>query len=164
MPVAWLFGVLSGLLSVLLFYGNGYYGSMVLNAIYVLQGILGYFHWKWLNPDLKVAYRFNLLQHLFIVLLCPLIALLFLSVFGSLGFKDLYFWDLLFAAGSIVATWLEIRKDIACWIYWMVCNSAYAVLYWVNLNGLEPMYLYAALMLFLAVFSGFAMRTWLKNR
>lgn len=73
------------------------------------------------------------------------------------------YFDISLAIGSIWATQLETKKDIVCWWYWIVCNLGYAALYVYNsLNG-EAMWIYAALMLFLAVFSYMAKGRWMQE-
>lgn len=146
-----------------LFYNNAYFGSFILNGFYALQGIAGYMHWKWLNKDKQAAFRVGILIHLILILLCPLLATALLSIFEANGVTDVYFWDLLLASGSIIATFLEIRKDTSAWLYWIVCNAGYTVLYFVNPMGNEPMYYYTFLMLLLTVFSYLAMRVWIKS-
>lgn len=159
-PVAWIFGLSASVLSTLLFYQQNLFGSMMLNIIYGLQAVIGYWHWKWLQPDRRPAFRTNLMRHLALVLLCFMAAYGLNKYLNNAGFREFIYWDILLALGSITATFLEIRKDTACWIYWIICNAAYSVLYF-TISG--SMMLYAFLMLFLAVFSGFALRTWMRS-
>lgn len=158
--IAWIFGLLASVLSSLLFFQQNLYGSMMLNVIYGLQAIMGYWHWKWLQPDRRPAFRTNLTTHLALVLFCFIASFALIKYLNNAGFREFIYWDLLLAFGSITATFLEIRKDTACWIYWIICNAAYSLLY---LTTAGSMMLYAFLMLFLSVFSGFALKTWMRS-
>lgn len=158
--VAWIFGLAASVFSALFFYRQMYFGSMGLNVVYGLQAILGYYHWKWLDPDRKPAFRMPLNRHLLLILGCAGFAFVLRFLFAHLSVGDLMFWDLLLAGGSIAATFLEIRKDSSCWYYWMLCNAAYAVLYFTSSANGNTAYLYATLMLLLAVFSWFGLRAW----
>jgi nicotinamide mononucleotide transporter len=163
--IAWLFGICASVLSTVYFYQLGYFGSAVLNVIYAIQGVLGFVQWQWYLSDRQVDYFWNRQQHIGAVLI-----VVFISVLGILlcrfyhfnGFNSL---DIVLAAFSILATYLESKKDISCWNYWIVCNLAYALLYLYSSiqKPEDSMYLYSSLMLGLAVFSYYAKRAWLKS-
>lgn len=70
--------------------------------------------------------------------------------------------DIVLAGGSILATYLEIRKDTSCWWYWIVCNIGYAILY-LTQDADSVMYLYSGLMIVLAIFSYMAKKSWEKS-
>lgn len=161
--VAWIFGLAASVLSALFFYKQMFLGSMGLNMVYGLQAILGYYHWKWQDPDRRPAFRLPIARHVFLILGCTGSAFLLRTLFVHLSVSDLMFWDLLLAGGSIAATFLEIRKDSSCWYYWMVCNSAYAVLYFTSSSDGKTAYLYALLMALLAVFSWFGLNAWKRS-
>lgn len=163
--IAWLFGIVASILSTIYFYQLGYFGSAVLNVIYAIQGVLGFVQWQWYLSDRQVNYFWNRQQHLIAVLIVAsvsIIGILLCRFYHFNGFNSL---DIVLASFSILATYLESKKDISSWNYWIVCNFAYAVLYLYNSidNPEESMYLYALLMLGLAVFSYYAKRAWLKS-
>ena len=160
---AWLFGILGSIFSTILFYKKGFYGSMFLNSIYAFQGIFGYFEWKWKSPNAKPSYKLNIEVHVVIVLASVLLAIGLIKSFVVLNYIEFKYLDILLAILSIVATYLEIKKDIACWWYWIVCNIAYSVLYLNLYNQETSMYFYSFLMLSLAVFSWFAKKEWTRN-
>jgi nicotinamide mononucleotide transporter len=158
-PLAWLFGIAASVLSVVLFYFQHYWGSLFLNLIYCVQGILGYLNWKFVLEGKPIRQNLSLpLQ---------IIAIAILSFLGYQVYQyllknttlELNVFDCMLAAISIYATWLEIKKEMACWNIWILANLSYAVLYFVNATS-GSMYLYAALMLFLAMFSLKAKRAW----
>jgi nicotinamide mononucleotide transporter PnuC len=158
-PLAWLFGIAASVLSAVLFYFQHYWGSLFLNLIYCVQGILGYLNWKFVLEGKPIRQSLNLpLQ---------MIAIAILSFLGYQVYQyllknttlELNVFDCMLAAISIYATWLEIKKEMACWNIWILANLSYAVLYFVNATS-GSMYLYSALMLFLAMFSFKAKRAW----
>lgn len=163
--VAWLFGILASVLSTIYFYQLGYLGSALLNVVYAIQGVLGFIQWQWYLSDRKVNYFWSLKQHsiaISTVLLFSVLGIFLCKHYQFNGFNDM---DIVLAAFSILATYLESKKDIACWNYWIICNLAYSALYLyssLNESG-GSMYLYSALMLVLAVFSYYAKKTWLKS-
>ena len=160
---AWLFGVLGSLLSAVLFYYNAYYGSMVLYLIYAIQGIIGFWEWQWNTPNAKRSYQFAIHKQLIYVFCSVLLSVGLYFVFKKLNYHEFNVIDIFLALLSLFATYLEIKKEIACWNYWMFCNLGYAILY-LNLHKKEEaLYLYASFMLVLAVFSWFAKRKWILS-
>lgn len=161
--IAWIFGIIGSVLSAILFFKNGFLGSMFLNIIYALQGFLGYFEWKWKSPSTKPQYHVKFKLHSLLIASCLGIAIGLEQLFLRFSFHEFKLSDLSLALFSILATFLEIKKDISCWWYWIVCNLGYAYLY-LNIGGKdEPLYLYALLMIVLSVFSWFAQRAWLSE-
>lgn len=157
---AWLFGIAGSFLSTILFFNKGFYGSMFLNVIYVVQGFLGYFEWKWKSPNLLPSFKLKLKQHLLLVFASTTLAIGLVQWFKSLDFNEFSYIDIVLALLSIVATYLEIKKEISCWWYWIFCNLSYSVLY-LNLTTQDPpLYFYSFLMLSLAIFSWFAKNEW----
>ena len=155
---AWLFGIAGSFLSTILFFNKGFYGSMFLNVIYVVQGFLGYFEWKWKSPNLLPSFKLKLKQHLLLVFASTTLAIGLIQWFKSLDFNEFSYIDIFLALLSILATYLEIKKEISCWWYWIFCNLSYSVLY-LNIDKPEnPLYFYSILMLSLAIFSWFASR------
>lgn len=155
---AWIFGIVASFLSMFLFYKNQYWGSVCLNGIYVLQGLFGFFQWQFYLKKTLPSFRISLQQHLLIL---AGIAALFTLILYISGFSTFHLYiklDILLSIASIVATFLEIKKDISCWYYWIVLNLCFTLLY-----SLQHLYLYAGLMLILGVFSVFALREWKKN-
>jgi nicotinamide mononucleotide transporter len=158
--IAWLFGIAGSFLSVILFFNKGFYGSMLLNLIYVIQGFLGYFEWKWKSPNLSPSFKLTLLHHFVLVFSSALLSIGIIQFFVLYNYQEFSYIDVFLALLSIVATYLEIKKEISCWWYWILCNLSYAVLY-LNFNKLEPpLYFYSILMLSLAIFSWFAKKEW----
>lgn len=155
---AWIFGIVASLLSMFLFYKNQYWGSVCLNGIYVLQGLFGFFQWQYYLKNDRPAYKVSLKQHILIIAGIAGIFTLIMNVFSASQLHLFVKLDILLSIASIVATFLEIRKDISCWYYWIVLNTCFTLLY-----SLQHLYLYAGLMLLLGVFSVFAFREWKRK-
>lgn len=158
---AWVYGTLASVLSIYLFFQKGYYGSMALNIIYTIQGIIGFMNWKLFQPDKQPSYQALPKTHILLVASCILVSFTLYKIFTAYNFAEFIYADLLFALGSIVATTLEIRKDTSCWWYWILCNLGYTILYtYQSYSTGNSLYLYALLSLVFTVFSCFALMTW----
>ncbi len=154
-PIGWIFGIVASVASMVFFIQSALYASAALNGIYAIQGIIGFFNWTLFNPQKKVVISNGYLRHVVaIVIVCVVSSILY-------SFKELQlnFLDIVLGCLSIHATNLEIKKDISCWYYWIIANVGYAVFYVTQTD--KPMYLYAVLMLFLAVYSYIAKQKWM---
>ncbi len=155
--IAWIFGTIASILSFYLFYKINFNGSAALNIIYAFQGIFGFMQWQFFNKNRQASFYITLQQHLLLIGSVIIGFLILNSLFGGYFPERLQKIDLLLALGCILTTFLEIRKETSCWYYWIVLNCAFTVLY-----SLQHIYLYAALMLALAVFSVYALKEWKK--
>jgi nicotinamide mononucleotide transporter PnuC len=163
-PVAWIFGISASVMAAYLFFSKGLYGSSLLNAVYALQGIIGYVNWKKFISDKQPAYGIKWYFHLLWILACIVFSVILCGVFTVFFTGEALYADMLLASFSIFATTLEIRKDTSCWWYWIVCNLGYSALYiWQSVSNSESLYLYAMLMFGLAIFSYVGLRAWEKE-
>ena len=161
-PVAWLFGIAASVLSIFLFYDQNYWGSLFLNAVYCIQGVLGYLNWKFVLEGKKVRQTLSIPLQIWAVIILTFFAYQTYQIIARNAGLELNVFDCILAVLSIYATWLEVKKEMACWNIWILANLSYAVLYFVNASS-SSMYLYSALMLFLAIFSMMAKRQWLAS-
>lgn len=134
----WPFGIISSVLSVLLFYRINLYAESFLYLFYALFGFYGWYIWS--KNSRKEAFkitRWKTFRHLFLVI-------------GGIAFAVLLFYaipkiiDLLTAKGKeavrpkidaittsfgFIATFLEAHKIFATWIYWIILNATSVFLY-----------------------------------
>ena len=167
-PNAWILGGIASLLSVIFFIQQHLYASAILNGIYALQAIKGYVNWTRKFADLQVAYRLSLRAHLLFVFFFIALAFFFQFQFGMVHFSSIQtkysfnavYLDILFGIVGIWATFLEIRKELSCWWYWMFSNLAYAILYGLQSAQGQAMFVYTCLMFFLFLFSVYVFYRW----
>jgi nicotinamide mononucleotide transporter len=129
--ICWLFGIASSLLSIVLFYQNNLYSEAILFMYYVIIGVYGYWLWttkREQNTPIKIAK-------------IPFKVLLLTLIIGSLGAvsmgwfftnysdADSPYFDAATTAFSFVASYLEVKKYIAAWLFWIVINGATIFLY-----------------------------------
>lgn len=122
------------------------------------MGIAGYFNWKLIETEKPFKYHYHLFKHF---LLIPVIIGLFFILQYLFQNHFLTFnqkFDLFLSIFSVLATFLEIKKDRACWWYWISINIGFTVLY-----SSQSLPFYSALMLIFAVFSAYALYQWRDN-
>ncbi|MDR0833528.1 MAG: nicotinamide riboside transporter PnuC [Candidatus Symbiothrix sp.] len=138
----WIFGIISSLCYIIIFYNNQLYAEMGLNFYFVAMSVYGLYCWK-LAPkketeelkfgflDKQTALKLIVVGALIFALITWL--LIFLSkndrlphseIFPHPGLADTFVMTL-----SILATWMAARKIIECWYLWIVADVVAVVLY-----------------------------------
>lgn len=134
----WLFGLITSLLYVYVFFQSKIYADMGINIYYVVISIYGWIHWskpgKNANelPVSKIRLPLG-----FILLLISILLFVFIAyILRKYTDSDIALWDAFTTALSIVATWMLARKILEHWLIWIVVDSVSAGLY--IYKGLYP--------------------------
>lgn len=158
-PKAWLFGVTASISSFFLFYLSNLNGSAWLNIVYALQGLFGFLQWQFIKKYEVPAFKLKLKDHLFLIVFILTVFLIFLLALQSFKLNNIAKIDILLALLCVLTTFLEIKKEIACWYYWVVLNSLYTVLY-----SYQGLFGYALMMFVFGVFSIWALKEWTSKK
>ena len=129
--ICWLFGIAGSLISIYLFYSTKLYSEAILYIYYVLVGIYGYWVWnKAEETDAKL----------------PITDIKWLSIGSILLLGSALSWGLGFVLDrytdaesayldahttifSFIASYLEARKILSAWLFWIVINGVTIYLY-----------------------------------
>ncbi|UOY04747.1 nicotinamide riboside transporter PnuC [Muricauda sp. SCSIO 64092] len=157
--ICWFFGIASSLLGIVLFYKTALYSEALLYVYYVIIGIYGYILWS--KKRDREALSVTWLKSR------PLLIFLGLSIIGGLvlGFwfknytnADLPYFDAFTTSFSFMASYLEAKKYINAWVFWIFINGANIALY-----GTKLLYGYAILAFIYFVFSVIGYVQWKKS-
>jgi nicotinamide mononucleotide transporter len=146
----WLFGVLGSVISIYVFYKVGYYSESFLYLFYVLIGVYGYLKWHTSEDKRLAVTEWSWQRHV------PywIAGLFFFVIAGNLLHRysdaEKPYADAFSTVFSFIATYLEAKKILSAWIYWIVLN-----LYSIWLYGSKELYVYALLM---AVYTALSFR------
>jgi nicotinamide mononucleotide transporter len=158
--ICWLFGVLGSLVSILLFYRTGLYSESILYIYYVVIGIYGFLHWK------KASQKNNVFQitdyaiptYLGFIIFGEVLALLLGFCFEKYTNASMPYLDAQTTIFSFIASYLEVKKKLGAWIFWIIINAVTIILY---LN--KDLNLYTGLTLVYLVFSFVGYFQWKKK-
>ena len=154
----WLFGIISSILSVYLFYELKLYSESILYFFYILFGIYGWWTWnKSSKTELKVS-KWRPLQHIKTIVVGIGIALGVGYLFKAYTDADKSFIDAYTSVFGLIATYLEAHKILGAWIYWIVVNGVTVWLYYTK--GLN-VYMWLMVVYFVLSFVGF--QQWRKS-
>ncbi len=101
-----------------------------LQIYYALSALYGWYAWRRQNADGSIGLRiqsYPLSMHAKIVLLGVAVALPLALSWQSAAFR---FEDAFLAVFSITTTVLTARKVLESWLYWLIIDGFYAIIYW----------------------------------
>lgn len=127
----WFFGVLGSILSIYLFYCTGLYSESILYVFYVIIGIYGYQLWqnkKNKQEELKVK-TLSRKVHLLILSLGLVAALIVGYLFDQNTDAVNPYLDASTTIFSFIASFLEAKKILSSWLFWLFINGATVILY-----------------------------------
>tara|TARA_B100000809_G_scaffold249300_2_gene280439 strand:+ start:10397 stop:10969 length:573 start_codon:yes stop_codon:yes gene_type:complete len=156
----WYFGIAGSVLSIYLFYSIGLYSESILYVYYVVIGVYGYSLWKKgaaSDSRLKIK-AIGIKKHVIIIIGSVLVALLVGWFFKNNTDAVNPYLDAFTTVFSFVASFLEAKKLISSWVFWMVINTATIVLY-----AQQELYSYLFLTIVYVVFSVIGFIKWRKK-
>lgn len=129
----WVFGFLSALFYIVVFYNAKFYADMSLQFYYLAVSVYGFVSWKMgklSNGNIHLVIRTTSFTNLiYLSLSALLIFILYYFVLANFTDSPLPIADSLTTALSIVATWMLARKRIEHWLLWIFIDAFSAVLY-----------------------------------
>jgi len=157
--LCWLFGIISALLSIYLFYVSKLYSEAILYSYYVLISMYGWYVWSQKGDNEKRPIKtWSLKLHLLFILI---------GIIGTTGLGSFFanntdaqrpYHDSFSTIFSFIANFMEARKLLFGWIYWIFLNVFSVWLY-----ADRGIYLYAGLMLVYFVLSVYGFISWRKS-
>jgi nicotinamide mononucleotide transporter len=156
--ICWPFGIVGSLLSVYLFIDSKLYSEAFLYSYYVIAGAWGWLYWHRRNDGAgNPIVRYTLPNHLLLMVACSAAAIAMGSVFASLTDAQRPYIDAFTTIFSFAATWMQIKKVLETWLYWLAINI---VSIWLYQD--RELDIYAALIGVYAVLSVVGLINWLR--
>lgn len=152
--ICWLFGILGSLVSIYLFYITKLYSECILFIYYVIMGFYGFYLWNRTNDDegvLKIS-KWSFSSHIRIIILGLLLSGLLGYYFDNYSDAKKSYLDAFTTIFSFLATYLEAKKILSTWIFWIILNGLSIYLYFTR--GLN-IYSILAVIYFAASFYGY---------
>lgn len=153
--VCWLFGILGSLIGVYLFYETKLYSEAILYTFYVVIGFYGYYLWghgKNLRRDFEIS-QWTLSRHVKAIMLSIVLSLLLGYYFDNFTDAEKTYLDAFTTIFSFLASYMEAKKILSAWIFWIILNGVSIYLYFSK--GLN-IYALLALVYFVISFYGYS--------
>ena len=137
----WIFGFISSVLYIFVFFESKLYADMSLNFYYLGVSIYGWINWHRKNGQFKdsglhitrISDKRQILSYLFGTIF---VYLAYYLVLEFLTDSTIPVADSVVGALSVIATWMLARKKIENWLVWIVVDAFAAGLY--LYKGLYP--------------------------
>lgn len=154
--ICWPFGIAGSVLSIYLFVDGKLYSEAALYSYYVMMGAWGWIRWSrreaaHRNP----VVRFGPSAHLGIIAVSSVGALALGAFFANYSDAQRPYVDAFTTAFSFAATYMEVKKVLETWFYWIVLN---VVSIWLYMD--RSLDIYAALICVYAVLSVWGLVHW----
>jgi nicotinamide mononucleotide transporter len=155
----WFFGVTGSLVSIFLFYRIGLYAESILYCYYVLIGFYGYRLWNSRDntqelPVIDVLPK----RHLNYIFFGVITALFLGYILKNYTEASNPYLDAFTTIFSFIASYLEAKKILSGWYYWIIVNGVTLGLY---LN--KELYIYFILTLLYFALSFYGLREWKRK-
>ena len=159
----WIFGIVSSVLSAILFYQIQLYSECFLYGIYALLGVYGWYVWT--EPHNNENSNENgvvqpiKIPRLFSLVIIGIPLSLLVGYISQKLFEDasMPYVDSATTTFGLIATFLEAHRYLSAWIFWIILNLTTAIMYFT-----KGIYLYAGLMVIYFIFSIVGYITWNK--
>jgi len=158
--ICWLFGVLGSLISIVLFYKTGLYAESILYIYYVIIGVYGFVYWKKNVQKNKVfeVTDFSISTYLYLIILGEVLAIILGYCFANYTDAKMPYLDAHTTIFSFIASYLEAKKKLGAWKFWIVINFITIILY-IN----RDLSLYTGLTVIYTIFSFVGYKKWKKR-
>lgn len=147
----WLPGIMGSLISSWLFYQSLLYSECILYLFYAFFGLYGW--WSWSRPQKQAIVRKNSPFHTTAIAIALLGGLLLGTLVKTFSSAQLPMLDAFSTSFSFVATWLEAKKILRHWIYWIGINVFSIWLY--SSRGLDILAMQMVLFSLLSIWGWF---------
>lgn len=156
--VNYLFGIVSILITISVYYSSGLYAEIFLNLYYLLMSIYGWWYWKNRGAEKETPITYSsMMQWTQAAGLVLITFLVFYFSLIQLTDSDVPLWDSLVTAFAWGGMWLLAKRKMENWIFLNISN-----LISIPLLIYKELYIYAGFTVFLFVIAIFGYFNWRK--
>ncbi|MGB0805552.1 MAG: nicotinamide riboside transporter PnuC [Salibacteraceae bacterium] len=152
--VCWIFGIIGSVISIWLFYRMQLFSESILYIYYVVIGFYGYYTWnkRGKNNEILTISEWKLPSHVLTIII---------GLFAGYGlgyYFDTYtqaqnaYFDAYTTIFSFIASYMEAKKILSSWYFWIIINGATIFLY--SSRGLD-IYSMLTIVYFITSFIGY---------
>ena len=153
----WPFGVIGSAIAIILFVETKLYSEAILHGYYVIIGIYGWWLWSAPKKPLKIT-TWQWWHHLIAIVSCFSLTVGTGYLFDTYTDADKPYFDATTSVFSYFASYLEAKKILSSWIYWIVIN-----LFTIGLYHTKDLSFYSGLMVVYLGMSVFGYLKWKKE-
>ena len=148
------------IMSFFVYYPAGLYAKCLLNCIYIVLNIYGWYQWLYGGKN-KTPLQVSK-SKASVIVVGVVLGLLATGGLGKLLTRysnaELAYWDSLHTVVCLVAQWMLVRKKLETWIVWTLADMLYTVVCYY-----KGLYLFSGLHAFYIILAINGYRTWRQS-
>lgn len=132
----WIFGIISAGIYVWINYSIRLYLDAWLSVYYCIIGIYGWYAWIKKIPaknETRSLRKMNMKEFYVSVVAGTIAAFILGGLSDKYTDSPLPYYDAALTSFSLVATFLTTQKILENWLFWVVIDAAYVIIYWQRL-------------------------------
>ena len=157
----WPFGIAYTFASLYIFFTAKLYSDFALHIFFLVMSFYGWYYWlhgkKNHDPELPVSNESKKVLA-YSIIICSFIIILTSNLFIIYTDADIPYWDNTTSCLSVLAIWLQGRKKIECWIFWLIIDILSVGIYFY-----KELYLYTLLYLIYVVMAFLGYKAWRES-
>ena len=157
----WPIGIAYTLASLYIFFTAKLYADFALHVFFLFMSFYGWYYWLQGNStfDSELPVRRESKKVLaYSIIICVLAIILASNLFTMYTDAELPYWDNTTSILSVLAIWLQSRKKIESWVFWLIIDILSVGIYFY-----KDLYLYSLLYSIYVAMAFFGYATWLKS-
>ena len=157
----WPIGIAYTLASLYIFFTAKLYADFALHVFFLFMSFYGWYYWlqgnSTFDSELPVS-RESKKVLAYSIIICVLAIILASNLFTIYTDAELPYWDNTTSILSVLAIWLQSRKKIESWVFWLIIDILSVGIYFY-----KDLYLYSLLYSIYVAMAFFGYATWLKS-
>ena len=157
----WPVGIAYTLASLYIFFTAKLYADFALHVLFLIMSSYGWYYWLHGNnrfdSELPVSSESKKVLA-YSIIICSFIIILTSNLFIIYTDADIPYWDNTTSCLSVLAIWLQSRKKIESWIFWLIIDILSVGIYFY-----KGLYFYSLLYSVYVVMAFLGYVTWLES-
>ncbi len=157
----WPVGIAYTLASLYIFFTAKLYADFALHLLFLIMSSYGWYYWLHGNnrfdSELPVSSESKKVLA-YSIIICSFIIILTSNLFIIYTDADIPYWDNTTSCLSVLAIWLQSRKKIESWIFWLIIDILSVGIYFY-----KGLYFYSLLYSIYVVMAFLGYVTWLES-
>ena len=157
----WPVGIAYTLASLYIFFTAKLYADFALHVLFLIMSSYGWYYWLHGNnrfdSELSVSSESKKVLA-YSIIICSFIIILTSNLFIIYTDADIPYWDNTTSCLSVLAIWLQSRKKIESWIFWLIIDILSVGIYFY-----KGLYFYSLLYSIYVVMAFLGYVTWLES-
>jgi nicotinamide mononucleotide transporter len=125
----WFFGIIASIINIYLMLEVKLYSESILYSYYLIMGVYGWYHWHNKSKGKIEISTISIKKHIYWIIIGVFLTFGMGFYFETQTEAELPYRDGFSTVFAFIATYLQARKYLYSWVYWIVLNAFSIYLY-----------------------------------